>query len=172
MRKKINDFHFIKILKKILDDIKKSKILYKPTYRISEIFQNEDEQYIIKVQTIQKNIFFNAYPEEILAKDHLVDCFSPRDIRTLTYLGYLDINAPKYKILAQRLSEKDGKLFFALKKTGNKSIITKSVSEILSEEKIVNSLKPQDAKIIGFALAQESFLLEKTQKNQFHILEK
>ncbi len=161
--KKLSIIRIFKDLRNYLKTIN-TKDSYTPTYRVSEIIQNEEEQYIIKVQIIQKNIFFTAYPEEILAKDDLVDHFSPKDIRTLTYLGYLDINGPKYKILAQRLSEKDDKLFFALKKKGDRNIIIKSANEIINEKEIVAALRPHDAQVIGYTLAQESLISEKSQK--------
>lgn len=168
---KNKNFSIIKVFNNLRNYLKaiNAKDSYTPAYRVSEIIQNEEEQYIIKVQIIQTNVYFNAYPEDILAKDDLVDRFSPKDIRTLTYLGYLDINEPKYKILAKRLSEKDDKLFFALKKKGDKNIIIKSANEIVNEENIVSALGPHDAQIVGYTLAQESLVLEKAQKNQLTI---
>lgn len=47
------------------------------------------------------------------------------------YLGYLGINSPKYKILAQRISE-DNNIIFAIKKKGDKNIYTKTANEILA----------------------------------------
>ena len=64
---------------------------YSPAYRLVEINLTETDEYIITAQLINKNSIFQAKPEEILSKDHLVDQFSPRDIRALTYLGYLMI---------------------------------------------------------------------------------
>jgi len=50
--------------------------------------ESDDKEYIVTIQIINKSVTFRMKPEEILAKDALVDQFSPRDIRTLTYLGY------------------------------------------------------------------------------------
>ena len=86
-----------------------------PAYRIVEIIQEEDEEYSVKIQMINKSMIFTAKPEEILAKDEVIDQFSPRDVRTLTYLGYLSKNSPKYKILAHRLLENDHRVVFILK---------------------------------------------------------
>ena len=81
------------------------EVTYKPTYRIAEVTESEEKDYIVIIQIINKSVTFRMKPEEILAKDSLVDQFSPRDIRTLTYLGYLGVNSPKFEILAKRLSE-------------------------------------------------------------------
>lgn len=142
-----------------------SKNSYKPAYRIVEIFQDEEEDYFVLVQVINKNSTFKSKPEELLANDLLVDQFSPRDVRSLTYLGYLGINSPKYKILAKRLSENDDKLIFALKKKGERSLIVKTAEEIMQEKDILDCLHAKDANIIGYAFASESLNKEALQKN-------
>ena len=142
----------------------RGKNVFLPSYRVVEIIQEDDEQYVVEIQLIHKNLIFKAKPEELLAKDEIVDQFSPRDIRTLTYLGYLGINSPKYKILANRLLEKDNKLVFAIKKKGQKSIITKTADEIFKEQEVLESLSPKDAHLVGFTIASESAAAEKRQK--------
>lgn len=74
------------------------------------------------IQIIGKATTFVAKPEELLMDDAIVDLFSPRDVRNLTYLGYLGINGPKYKILAQKLSEQADQTLFAILKKGEKNI--------------------------------------------------
>src|SRR5262245_15657190 len=101
MLKRIQDF--FKSISHMLS-LASQKQTYTPAFRLIEIQKNESDEYIVMVQVINKNLTFHSKPEEILAKDDLVDQFSPRDIRTLTYLGYLEINSPKYTILAKRLS--------------------------------------------------------------------
>lgn len=133
-------------------------------YRVIEIREQEEKSYSVTIQAINKNIIFKVAPEEILADDNLVDLFSPRDIRTLTYLGYLGINGPKYKILAQRLSEKNDKTLFSLYKKGGGKLTIKSASEIAYEKEILDNLTPADAKIVGYTLANESMQNEKQLK--------
>jgi hypothetical protein len=157
IRKKI--YHFLKILGAL-----SQRQNFTPAYRLVEINQTETEEYIVTVQLINKNSVFQAKPEEILANDHLVDQFSPRDVRALTYLGYLMINNPKYKILAQRLSEDQDKFLFALRKKGEKKVIVKTAEEIMQEKEILNSLEAQDAQTIGYAIATENILSEKKVK--------
>jgi hypothetical protein len=138
---------------------------YVPAYRVTEILQDSEGDYVVQVQIINKSLGFKAKPEEILAKDSLVDQFSPRDIRTLTYLGYLGVNSPKYKILAKRLSEHNDKLIFAMKKKGEDKIIVKTADEIMQEKEIIENLHPKDANIVGYTFATENVISEKTKKS-------
>ena len=156
----------IKKFFKIFSDSFKQKSAYIPAYRVIEISQNDENEYIAKIQIINKNLTFKAQPEEILAKDTIVDQFSPRDIRTLTYLGYLGINNPKYKILAKRLSENDKKIIFALKKKGQKKAIIKTANQIIQEKDIIDNLDSKDARLIGYALGSENTAYENLQKQQ------
>jgi hypothetical protein len=139
---------------------------YTPAYRLVEITKNEHDEYAVTSQIINKSITFTSKPEEILAKDSLVDQFSPRDIRTLTYLGYLDINSPKYKVLAKRLSEKQDKLVFALKKKGDDSVIVKTADEIIKEKEILDNLGASDAHIVGYTVASEGIKAEEQEKER------
>jgi len=143
----------------------RQKNSYSPAYRLVEINQSETADYIVTVQVINKNIIFQAKPEEILANDKLVDQFSPRDVRTLTYLGYLSINNPKYKILAQRLSENSDKVLFAIRKKGEKNVLIKTADEILQEKEILNNLDAKDSHVVGYAIASESVVHEKKLKS-------
>ncbi len=152
------------IVKKLIKYIKneQEKNIYKPHYKLIDILE-ENEQYIIVIKLINKNITFNAKPEEILANDNLVDQFSPRDVRTLTYLGYLGINGPKYKILARKLSQNE-KINFILKKKGEKKIIVKTAEEITRETGIILNMNSEDAKTVGYTIASEAITEEKKQK--------
>jgi len=152
-----------KILKEILFPKNKEDV-FKPTYRIVEVTKMDDKEYIITIQIINKSATFRMKPEEILSKDSLVDQFSPRDIRTLTYLGYLGINSPKFKILAQRLSENNDNTLFAIKEKGQKNVILKTASELASQTEMISNLDAKDAHTVGYTLASDSIMLEKKQK--------
>lgn len=156
---------FILTFKKFVLEIWREwqKKTYTPSYRLLEIKQDEEENYIVHIQLSLKNITFYAKPEEILSDDSLVDQFSPKDIRTLTYLGYLGINAPKYTILAKRLMGNE-KITFALKKRGEKEPLIKTADQILKEQEIISSMSPNDAKVIGYTVATEIFQDEKKLK--------
>lgn len=153
-------------VKKVFKQLRElnKKNCYTPSYRIAEIFQDDEGDYFVQVQIISKSLAFKAKPEELLAKDNIVDQFSPRDVRTLTYLGYLGINSPKFKILAQRLSENNDKLIFAIKKKGHDKLIVKTADEIVKEKEILESLRPEDAHLVGYTFATENVLEEKKQK--------
>ena len=142
--------------------IKKS--LPEHAYRILSIEQNEDEAYVAVVQITNTRQVFRMNPEEILASDQMTDSFSQRDIRTLTYLGYLGINSPKYKILAKRLSENDSSLIFAIKERGNKQYIIKTAREISCDDTLMSNFHQKDAHMIGYAVATEEAINEEKQK--------
>lgn len=149
--------------KKLIAIFKKAS--YVPFYKLVEIIQ-EDDCYKVMIQVVNRNLTFQASPEEILANDALVDQFSPRDIRALTYLGYLGINSPQYKILAKTLSINNDKIIFTLKKKGDKNILTKTANEILNEKNIISNLNSNDAQIIGYTVATESIMEEKRHKEE------
>lgn len=141
----------IKFFKKFNNNLETYKVLL----RVIEIEQDEYDEYIVTVQVINKLISFKTTPEKILKDNSLVEKFSPTDIRTLTYLGYLDINSPKYKILAKYLSENDDKILFAIKKKGETKPIIKSAAEIANSQDILSNLNQHDAHTIGFINANE-----------------
>ena len=140
-----------------------SEVSKQPLYRIVSIDQDETENYIATIQVTNKSHTFKMKPEEILADDHMTDAFSPRDIRTLTYLGYLGINAPKYKVLAKRLSDNDAKLVFALQVRGQKKPVIRTADEISTDEDLIAGLDQKDAHLIGYTSASEREALEKAQ---------
>jgi hypothetical protein len=135
----------------------------RPSYRLIDISMDENDNYIARIQIISKSITFNSSPEEILASNEMVDQFSPRDIRTLTYLGYLGINSPKYKILAQRLSQND-QVVFALKKRGSDESVVKTADEIMKDNDVLKALASEDAHLVGYTAASDQYKLEQKQK--------
>ena len=157
--------NFMKVIQKFLGYFEGQKKTYTPFYKLIEIMQ-ENDCYFVMIKVVNKNITFQARPEEILGNNALVDKFSPRDIRTLTYLGYLGINSPRYKILAQTLSTNTDKMIFSLKRRGENEVIKKTADEILNEDGIISHLNSNDAKIIGYTIATENMLQEKIQKEE------
>jgi len=137
---------------------------FKPAYRVANIEKDKHGDYEIVVQVVGKSTIFIMKPEEILADDKMTDLFSPRDVRTLTYLGYLDVNSPKYRILAKRLSEKDNRMVFALQKKGDKISKVKTASEISQDKEILKHIDQHDAHMIGYTAGGEAMLREKLEK--------
>ncbi|OGT05833.1 MAG: hypothetical protein A2103_01045 [Gammaproteobacteria bacterium GWF2_41_13] len=139
---------------------------FKPVYRIASIEKEKQGDYEITIQLIGKSTVFKMKPEEILANDGMTDQFSPRDVRTLTYLGYLDINSPKYRILAKKLSEKDNRMLFALHKKGDKTLHFKTAIEISQNKEILKQIDQHDAHMVGYMVASEAMLEEKKLKKK------
>lgn len=165
-------------LKKILKNSKvflseaKGKSTFTPIYRVVEISKSDEDEYVATIQLVQRQVTFTMKPEEILAQDNLVDCFSPRDIRTLTYIGYLELNNPKYRILAQKLSSTNDEMLFALKKKGEKKILIKTANEISKDSSLINNLPQKDAHRVGYTTGTKHILEEKRQKEQLSLLNK
>ena len=90
-------------LKQLLSTIKKlmNERQIVARYKVVSLNKDQDDQHTVIIQVTNKNVTFTRKPDEILADDSMLDQFSQKDIRTLTYLGYLNINSPKYKILAK-----------------------------------------------------------------------
>ena len=154
-------FSFFRKTKKML-----SENIPAHTYRLISINKNEDGNYLAEIQLVNKSHVFTMKPEEILANDKMTDSFSQRDVRTLTYLGYLDINSPKYEILAKRLSEHDNKLLFAIKERGKKKPIIRTADQIALDEVLISGLHQKDAHLVGFTAATEHISQENLQKKE------
>ena len=151
-------------LKRILTEVK--KLFDRPAgpyYRVVEIKEDETGVYHATIQLINTRTIMTMKPEAILADDKLTDAFSPRDIRTLTYLGYLGINSPKYKILAKRLLENDKKLVFAIKQRGEEELLLKTAEEISTDEELLKNLDQKDAHTIGYTSGSQTVSDEKAQ---------
>lgn len=136
-------------------------------YRVISIARDEHENYIATIQLVGKGQIFKIRPEEILADDEMTKLFSQHDVRMLTYLGYLSINSPKYTILAQRLSEKDNKVQFAIKKNGASNVAIKTAQEISSDAHMIKNLTQTDAHVVGYTFATEEILREKNQIEEY-----
>lgn len=146
--------------KKILAE---SRDINRVKCRVVAIEQDKDENHIATIQIVNKSQVLKMKPEEILADDDLTNCFSPMDVRALTYLGYLGINSPKFKILAQRLSEKDNRFVFAIKQKGSDKPIVKTADEISADAELLAALDQKDAHMVGYTAASERELIEKEQ---------
>jgi len=135
-------------------------------YRVVSISMDDNENYLATVQLVGKGQAFQIKPEEILSNDDMTMSFSQKDIRMLTYLGYLSVHSPKYKILAQRLSEKDNKIIFAVKKRGEKTPIIKTAAEISVDHNFIEGLNQHDAHMIGYTAATEQLFDDQEQIQQ------
>lgn len=165
MKYLVNPLNYLKNIFRSFKAINIESVSYRPSLRIIEVEKNSYNNFIVKVQLIHKCTVLKMKPEEILADDDLTEQFSPTDIRTLTYLGYLCVNSPKYTILAKRLSNNTDQMLFAIQKKGMKKPIIKTAPEISSDEDILTQLNQRDAHMIGFTTATEQSILEAQQKH-------
>lgn len=122
---------------------------YIPSLRVIEIIKDE-ENFKVKVQMINSFKVYYDVPEKILESDEYINKFSPTDVRTLTYLGYLGINSPKYKLLAQRMIE-TGDVVFVIKQKGQKNMILKTAKELFKEKEFINNMSAVDASSVTYA---------------------
>ncbi|MCW5589910.1 MAG: hypothetical protein KIT27_09660 [Legionellales bacterium] len=148
-----------------LKELAKSESLT-PLYRVVSIEEISEGEYSATVQIINTNRLLPMKPEAVLADDKLTNCFSPTDVRTLTYLGYLGINSPRYKILAKRLLEKEKKLIFAIKEKGSNKILTKTAEEITADPDLIRNLNQSDAHSIGYTYGSQSMRSEKEEMDR------
>lgn len=136
----------------------------KITHRILGDSKNQNGEYILTIQVIGKAVTFKASPKEILADDQLLESFSKKDIRLLTYLACENIKEPVHEILEQKFVRAMNKFFFKIKhgKTGEE--IEKSAEEISTDLNLIKSLTPEDAHKVGFVTANEMIKEERRQQ--------
>ncbi len=95
------------LLRKAFTSLKKIKtdhsnfIHIKISHIVEEIYDDKDEKWVV-VRVVGKSTIFKIRPNEILANDDLTETFGPKDVRTLTYLEYHNMNDPKYKIISEK----------------------------------------------------------------------
>lgn len=135
-------------------------------YRVAEINKDKDGNHLCLIQIIGKGLTFKIKPEDLLSNDERIDYFSQKDIRTLTYLGYANVNSPKYKVLAKKHSDNKNKMIFALHKKGEKKPVIKTADEISIDDEILDSLSKKDAHMVGYITATEQTLLEAEEKKK------
>jgi len=166
MKKRNNLIKFLKRTFRLWRSLKKGGQTYTPSHRVANIEKKPNGEYEITIQLIGKSIVQKIAPEKLLANDKMVNCFSPTDIRTLTYLGYLEMNSPKYKILAKRLSEAADQTLFAIQKKGEKKHRVVTANDISKDEEILKHLSQKDAHMVGLTTASEQHSLEEKQKKK------
>ncbi|OGT32004.1 MAG: hypothetical protein A3E87_10660 [Gammaproteobacteria bacterium RIFCSPHIGHO2_12_FULL_35_23] len=164
MKKQLRPIKFLSRVFQQWKNFTKPDECYIPTYRIVNIEQDANGDYQVSIQLIGKQTVIKSAPEKLLADDKVVNCFSPRDVRTLTYLGYLGINSPKYKILAKTLSKNYDQMLFAVLKKGDKNYKIVTANEISNNEEIIEGLAQKEAHMIGMTTAGEQSILEEKQK--------
>lgn len=156
--------NYLKLMVKAYAEIR-SKQTQHAIYRLIDHKKNNTGEYEITVQLIGKSLVFKSTPKEIMANDDLLESFSKKDIRLLTYLACQDIQEPKYEILGQKFIRNMNKFFFRLKHAKTGEEMEKSATEISADSSLIKSLTPEDAHTIGYVTANEQIKEEKKQQN-------
>ncbi len=156
--KKFNDY--IKWMVEAYAEIRAEKAR-QVKHRIVEYTKKDNGEYEVSIQLIGKTITFKANPKDIMANDEMLESFSKKDIRALTYFACENIKEPQHEILGQKFIRTMNKFFFKLKhgKTGEE--IEKSAEEISADPDLIKSLTPEDAHKIGYVTANEQIKKEK-----------
>jgi hypothetical protein len=157
-------------VKKIFKDSGAYRV-YNPVYRVQRIF---DENGIHKVMvsvigTSRAPKPFN--PEEILADDKFTCDFSPLDVRTLTYLGYCNMNDPLYKIVIEKKND-NNEIMYLVKEKGKKQPDILKEEEIRENPDIYNNFSSKDAAKISKTLEEKANHSDLDSLKQFKKLSK
>ena|SRR3990167_3522272 len=130
-------------------------------YRIIEIKQSTYDQHKIIIQVIGKSTIIECSPQEIVAEDRLLEGFSKKDVRTITFLACDQIKKPKYKIIMQECCGVFNKILFKLKKFDGKEIVSKTADQISLDKNLLSSLSREDACSICYTAGYEQSSVEK-----------
>lgn len=134
------------------------EVTSRPLYKVLAI-ENHNDEFVAIVQVNSTRSVIHMKPEEILSDDGMTDSFSQRDIRTLTYLGYLGVSSPKYKIIGIR--SLNNRLLFVVKEKGKKHVMVKEAHEISADSQFIEKLNQSDAHKIGYTSGMQSVQDEK-----------
>lgn len=151
MGKRIPLFEYLAWLFKQSQQLQESQAR-KDYFRIVDV-KKKNSGYVLAIQIIGKACTFSGTPEEILAKDDMIELFSSKDIRAITYYACIK-NSPRNEILTQKI-DKENNLIFCLRNNENHSVIQKTAKEISLDENLIDSLSSKDAHRVGYAVAQE-----------------
>jgi hypothetical protein len=157
------NFRFSSLLEYTLWLLKKyhaySKLQGNDNYRIVEIKKMNCGQYNLIVQVIGKSSILECTPHEIVKNDRLLESFSKKDIRTITYLA-CDPIKPKYKIHTQEFSENEKQIFFKIHENKHNIIAKKTANQIMMDKNIMDNLSKEDilsiVYIAGYECAENS----------------
>lgn len=131
------------------------------TLRILDITRNKTGKNLLKIQIIGKASVFECTPEEIVSNDKLLEAFSKKDIRTITYFATQEIKKPKYKILLQEFREGINRMIFKIAAPNLAEPIEKTAEQISLDKNLINKLSAEDAHFVGFTTAAEQAIRDK-----------
>ena len=127
----------------------------KNIYRIIEIKQPSNGQAKIIVQIVGKSAVIECTPQEIVADDNLIEGFSKKDVRTVTYFACQQIKKPRYKIIMQSFCEKFNRMVFKLKESTSDNVLMKTADEIVTDKAFLKNLSREDINSISYMAGYE-----------------
>ena len=132
-------------------------------YRIAEV-SKKSNQYKVVVQIIGKSTVVECTPQEIVADDRMLEGFSKKDIRAITYLACEQVRLPKYKVVMQDFCDGLNKILFKLKKTESNEIISKTAGQISLDNDLIHNLSHEDLRCVSYTAGYEQSHFDKNKK--------
>lgn len=133
----------------------------KDAYRIVGKEIGTDGECHLIVQVIGKAITLKAKPQELAADDRMLEGFSRKDVRVITYYACTELKQSKRKIIVLRFCNNLNKMIFGIKKRGTEDIEQKTANEISLDKALLSELSQEDAHMVGFTTASEQVLRDK-----------
>lgn len=124
-------------------------------YRIIEIEQLLSGKYKIIAQIIGKSTLIECTPQELVVDNKMLEGFSKRDIRTITYFACEPAKKPKYKIVMQEFCGQLNKVLFKLKFQNQNEPIVKTATQITMDKDLINDLSCEDVQSISYIAGYE-----------------
>jgi len=124
----------------------------KDIYRVVDV-KHTSGGYKVVIQIIGKSVVLEMTPHEIVVSDHLIEGFSKKDIRTISYYASDQIKEPRYQISSQELQNNN--ILFKLKEKGSNDLIVKTAQQITLDSEIISGMSISDVQTISYAAGYE-----------------
>lgn len=125
-------------------------------YRIADIKILPSGLSKIIVQVVGKSAFIEFTPKEIVADDALLEGFSKKDIRTITYFACTQTKKPQYRIVMQEFCDQLNEIIFTLKKQGeDKNLVVRTAHQITQDKDLISNLSCEDIQSISYSSGYE-----------------
>lgn len=144
-----------------LKNYNEEKQISQDIYRVVEVKQSSINQHKLIIQVIGKSTVFECTPHEVVKNDRMIEGFSKKDIRIITYFACEQSKKPTYKIIMQDFCDKFNQILFKLKKHDGDEIISKTAGQITLDKNLINNLSREDACSISYTAGYEQSFIEK-----------
>jgi hypothetical protein len=160
IKKTFTIFQYIVWLLKTFND---QQILVTNIYKIAEIRYGRSGEIRFVIQVVGKSVFIEHTPQEIVLEDSLLEGFSKKDIRIITFYAYQAQTKPKYKILTRDLSDKLNRVLFKLKINSSTKTFVKTAGEITMDKDLLFGLSSEDVSSVSFVAGYELSAINRTE---------